>query len=125
VVMGTLHWKHSFRPSRQQLYQSRVHCPLDVLVSCSWAAAAIHCYEGNIALTLLISSHDTADQPSLQLQDLCSSAAAGSFECNSCARARGSAEVTADCGATLIVCPTPILEQWREEAAKHLHEGES
>ena len=48
---------------------------------------------------------------------------AGSFECNSCARARGSAEVTADCGATLIVCPTPILEQWREEAAKHLHEG--
>ena len=48
---------------------------------------------------------------------------AGDFECNSCARARGLAEVTADCGATLIVCPTPILEQWREETAKHLHEG--
>ena len=49
--------------------------------------------------------------------------AAGDFECGTCMRGRASAEVTADCGATLIVCPTPILQQWRDEVARHLHPG--
>lgn len=34
------------------------------------------------------------------------------FVCGACQRARAAAEVTQDCGATLIVCPTPIVHQW-------------
>lgn len=36
----------------------------------------------------------------------------GEFVCGACQRARAAAEVTQDCGATLIVVPTPILHQW-------------
>ena len=34
------------------------------------------------------------------------------FVCGACQRARAAAAVRQDCGATLVVCPTPILHQW-------------
>lgn len=36
----------------------------------------------------------------------------GAFVCGACQKARAAAEVTQPCGATLVVCPTPILHQW-------------
>ena len=36
----------------------------------------------------------------------------GSFVCAQCQRAAAAAPVRQDCGATLVVCPTPILQQW-------------
>lgn len=36
----------------------------------------------------------------------------GAFVCGACQKARAAAEVTQPCGATLVVCPTPILQQW-------------
>lgn len=50
-------------------------------------------------------------------------AVAGEYECGRCAAARTGARVTADCGATLIVCPAPILRQWHDEIRRHTHEG--
>lgn len=36
----------------------------------------------------------------------------GEFVCGPCQRAAAAAAVTQDCGATLVVCPTPIVHQW-------------
>ena len=36
----------------------------------------------------------------------------GSFVCTACQREQAEAEVTQPCGATLVVCPAPILHQW-------------
>ena len=48
----------------------------------------------------------------------------GDYICFSCALARAKDQIEVDCGATLIVSPGSILEQWRTEIAKHTHEGE-
>ncbi|KAK9810177.1 hypothetical protein WJX72_006177 [[Myrmecia] bisecta] len=50
-------------------------------------------------------------------------APAGRFECSSCQRARAATPHTTPCGATLIICPTPILQQWQDEIAKHTQPG--
>ncbi len=47
----------------------------------------------------------------------------GPYVCGRCTRLRASAAVATPCGATLIVCPTPILEQWRQEIQKHIRDG--
>lgn len=49
---------------------------------------------------------------------------AGEYECARCAAARTGARVTADCGATLIVCPASILSQWHAEIRRHTQPGE-
>jgi len=48
---------------------------------------------------------------------------AGEYECARCAAARTGARVTADCGATLIVCPASILSQWHAEIRRHTQPG--
>ena len=48
---------------------------------------------------------------------------AGEYICFACAKMRAHSKVEVDCGATLIVSPAQILEQWRTEIAKHTHEG--
>ena len=50
-------------------------------------------------------------------------AAAGAYFCQQCLRAKAASEVGSDCGATLIVCPAPILHQWQTEIQKHIREG--
>ena len=50
-------------------------------------------------------------------------ATTGPYVCGRCTRLKASAAVATPCGATLIVCPTPILEQWRQEIQKHIRDG--
>ena len=40
------------------------------------------------------------------------------FTCGECSALLGGVRVEGEVGATLIVCPTAILQQWREEIAK-------
>ncbi|KAL4857890.1 E3 ubiquitin-protein ligase [Chlorella vulgaris] len=47
----------------------------------------------------------------------------GDFVCGSCQHAAAASPVTQRCGATLVVCPTPILHQWRDEILKHIQPG--
>lgn len=48
---------------------------------------------------------------------------AGGFQCGPCKRQLALTPVVGNCGATLIVCPTPILRQWQEEIARHVQPG--
>lgn len=47
----------------------------------------------------------------------------GDFVCGRCMSARASQQVAVDCGATLIVCPASILQQWQSEIANHTQPG--
>ena len=52
-------------------------------------------------------------------------AAQGGFVCGACAARKASSVAPhgGRCGSTLIVCPSPILEQWACEIQRHLKPG--
>jgi E3 ubiquitin-protein ligase SHPRH len=45
------------------------------------------------------------------------------YVCGGCVAKRAGAVVSGPCGATLVVCPAPILPQWRSELARHAAPG--
>jgi len=45
------------------------------------------------------------------------------FTCGKCIAAHASEKVDTTCGATLVVCPAAIIEQWRDEIALHVRPG--
>ena len=45
------------------------------------------------------------------------------FTCGKCIAAHASEMVDTTCGATLVVCPAAIIEQWRDEIALHVRPG--
>ena len=45
------------------------------------------------------------------------------FTCGKCIAAHASATVDVTCGATLVVCPSAIIEQWRDEIELHVRPG--
>ncbi|XP_024403200.1 uncharacterized protein [Physcomitrium patens] len=45
------------------------------------------------------------------------------FICGTCAEMIGRVEIEEECGATLVVCPTPILRQWQDEISRHVRPG--
>jgi len=40
------------------------------------------------------------------------------FVCGTCADRIGRVEIKGECGATLVVCPAPILRQWQDEISR-------
>jgi hypothetical protein len=52
-------------------------------------------------------------------------AAAAAAVCSHCARQSVLRQVEEPCGATLVVCPAAILQQWQDELRKHIVPGES
>ena len=50
-------------------------------------------------------------------------APSGDFSCQRCLRKKASIGVSQPCGTTLVVCPTPILAQWKEEINRHVQPG--
>ena len=40
------------------------------------------------------------------------------FVCGTCSEMIGRVEIEGECGATLVVCPTPILRQWQDEISR-------
>ncbi|KAG0565163.1 hypothetical protein KC19_8G169500 [Ceratodon purpureus] len=48
---------------------------------------------------------------------------AETFVCGTCSEMIGRVEIEGECGATLVVCPTPILRQWQDEISRHVTAG--
>lgn len=61
--------------------------------------------------------------PFMQTDAAAHCAPAGEYVCRRCMRHAAGTQVTADCGATLIVCPDAILPQWKAEIERHTHAG--
>lgn len=40
------------------------------------------------------------------------------FVCGTCSETIGRVEIEGECGATLVVCPAPILQQWQDEISR-------
>ena len=45
------------------------------------------------------------------------------FSCGKCIAAHASETVDETCGATLVVCPSAIIKQWRDECKRHVRPG--
>ena len=45
------------------------------------------------------------------------------FSCGACVASKAGETFSGPCGATLVVCPAPILPQWRSEIARHAKPG--
>ena len=46
------------------------------------------------------------------------------FECGRCRAWRAATPLRSRCGATLVVCPAPLVEQWRRELLRHISSGD-
>lgn len=66
---------------------------------------------------------DAEEERLMRMTEEQRSARMGVFVCRKCIAEHASVQIDETCGATLVVCPSAILQQWREEVERHVRHG--